>query len=283
MKIIKLWNRLWFQDGDPYALGVYRSIVFLSYVVLAISQQSLMASEVICRKFSPISFYDLLSIPCSQSLFYTVFGCSVIASVLAAVGVAYRFTGKIAAFSAVFVLGYQYNFSEVYHGTHMIAMILLILGISKAGDAFTPNKVHSETELWHYYWPLQLSKYYVVYVYLIVGLEKLYQSGWEWAFSENLWLIVFTSPFHGAWSGWFLGLSMPVIYFIAFYSLFVCELMAPLALLKNIFGYFMFFNWLGFHIGVSLILGGHWTFYSQMACAAVFLLPLIQSPRNRQF
>ncbi len=273
-RLIKAWNQYWFTPGHPRILAVYRVIVFITYLCLAFFERNKMTSEIMCQKFQPISFYRILAVPCSQTLFVMAFWLSVVLAVFAALGILYKFSGKAAALLSVFVLGYQYNFHEVHHSTQVLVFVLLIVGFADAGKAKGLKKHLHPVFKGDYRWPIQLSKAYIVYAYFIVGLEKLFSAGIEWSFSENLWLIVKTSPSSGILRGWFLDLPVFITSVIAFWSLFVCEILAPMALISRKWGYLMWLNWLSLHIGISLVIGGHFTFFSQAAAGAVFLLPL---------
>ena len=229
-----------------------------------------------CQFWNPEGVYKLLGITCSESNFNQLYWISTLTAPLASIGFLYRFTGIISAFSGMLFLGYNYNLHRFYHSYHLFVVSLIILSIACAADSFSIDslirKVKNKKKF-NYSWPVQLIKVYVVYVYFICGAEKLYIRGLDWVFSDNLFLIIFTNPQRGWFSDWVLSQPLWMSVALAGYSLFVCELLAPLALLNRRTGLLFWFIWLSFHVGVQLTLGGHKMFFTQLVTASVFLLP----------
>ena len=183
----------------------------------------------------------------------------------------------IAATAVALFLGYKYNFVRMYHSYHMYVMVLIIISLGHAADVYSLKRLKNNIKHWQYHWPVQLSKLYVVYVYFICGVEKLYFRGVDWAFSDNLYLIIFGTPQEAFLKDWILDQPLWVAQALAFWSLFVCELFAPLSLINRYWGYCYWLIWLSFHLGVTFTLGGHSRFFSQLVAASVFLLPLLES------
>ena len=228
---------------------------------------------------SGCGIYSLFEIPCSVIFYRLFFWVSLISGFMAALGLFYTVSGKLAALSAMLYFGYASNFTKIYHSYHVFVMTLLIVGFSSAHHWLSVDRYlfkYKLTNHYRYHWPLRLVSFYVVYVYFILGAQKLYFGGLDWAFSESLLLITLTSKQQGPLTSWFQQQSYWFVVFSASWSLIVCELLSPLALYKNRLGVAYFFFWLSFHLGVGLVLGGHWSFLSQMAAAAVFLIHLIQ-------
>ncbi len=277
-KVLNFWNDFWFKENDGIPLAIFRIIMFSTTLFILIIRRQSFYLERSCQFWESYGIYTILQVPCSQLFLNSLYWVALFFSFLALLGIAYRLTGKIGSFSTMLILGYNYNFKAIYHNFQMFVMVLLFIGFSLAADHLSIDSFFSKKKKlksMHYCWPLKISQLYVVYVYLIVGLEKLYYSGFKWVFSENLFLTVFRSPQKGYLSDWFISQPYWFTVLIAFWSLFICELLSPLALFHKKLGYLFFIIWLSFHTGVYLILGGHNWFYTQLAAASVFLLPLL--------
>ncbi len=282
--VFNKWNSFWFAKRNPQPLSIYRVLIFSGLLVVYWFFWDRHESFFNCELYQTVGVYSLFGIPCSSYLFKIAYWAGILTAFLALLGLGYKWTGKLASLFALFVSGYIYNFHEVYHSYHMFIIVVLIVGFSRAGGSLSFDawlQKNSMEDSWEFHWPLQMVRLYVVYVYWIVGIEKLYYGGFEWAFSENLQMIVFVNPQKGLLAPWFLSLSKYSVILIASWSLFVAEFLSPIALFGKKAGYFMWFNWLIFHIGVSLTLGGHLGFFSQVLCACVFLLPLMPGEQSR--
>lgn len=283
------WHSYWFKPASAIVLGTYRIVLF-SYLFLLLCVGLYLQKSYECAAFSPVGIFSTIHFPCSDVVIRITYLIGIFSSLFAASGYEFRIFGKVAAVSAMLVLGYEYNFHEIYHGYHVLIMTLLIVSFSRAGDActlFSRGEHYTQTS-YRYRWPVQLCKLYVVYVYFLVGAERLYFGGLEWVFSENLQILVFTKPQASVLGDWFLTLSTPSVIVFAFTAVFICEIFAPLALINKKTGALYWFLWLFFHIGVSLVLGRHKSFFSQVPAASVFLIPTllailktpVPSPRN---
>lgn len=208
----------------------------------------------------PISFYALLSDPLSLQLINILKWISYVFSLLASLGILFSVTSKIAVITMVFSIGYQYNFGTISHSLHLYLGALIIL-------SFAPKCLKSKRD-----WHIELIKYWIVFVMLTLGLQKLfYGEGLNWAFSDTFYIRLMALPYHTPLATRVLDSNIILSQLLAAYSLFVVELFSPLALLNKRIGLIYFFIWSTFHIGVTLLMSGHYKFYSQVFVYCVVL------------
>lgn len=281
VKVFKMFSKYFFKEASPYPLAILRIILF-SFAIYFLTTSYKTSLEFLCTEWSPYGVFKILQIPCSEIAYNLIFIFGIVGSVFAILGVFYRPMAIIGAFSVMLFLGYRYNLIRMYHGYHVYVMVLFIVSLSQACNVLSLKKTKSEDLHWKYNWPIAMCKLYVVYVYFICGIEKLYFRGLDWVFSDSLYLVMFVNPQEASLKMWILDQPLWVSQALAFWSLFVCELMAPLALLNKCWGYSYWFIWLSFHMGVHITLGGHKSFFSQLVAASVFLIPLVVSENYKQ-
>lgn len=196
---------------------------------------------------------------------------------MALLGLFTRLSMGLAALSLFFVIGFFYNFSgAVYHHGHMIVMTVLILSLSRCGETLSLDRVLGKKEAprrpsWHYGWPLQLIKVWVVLVFVTSGYQKLaYGDGLNWALSDNLALRIFSSPMITPFGQMMLDYPSWVLRSLAFGALMI-EVLAPLALLGKYWWIAFSFSWYLLHLGVTATLGGHNGFFVQAFCYAAVM------------
>jgi hypothetical protein len=115
-------------------------------------------------------------------------------------------------------------------------------------------------------------KIFVVFVMTLTGLQKLYYGGGsEWALSDAFYVRIAVNPYSSPLAKIVLDSPLFVSQLFAFYALFIIELLSPLALFNKRIGLLYFFFWSSFHLGVTLLFGNHYLFYSQIFVYSVFL------------
>ena len=210
-------------------------------------------------EWKPISFYKLLDSPLSETSlligkviwFFSLF--------LAGLGVLRSPLSIIGGVAGIVTLGHHYNFGNVYHGTHLYIGALFL-------TCFFPYKDRNP-ELF-----LKCMKVFVVFVMCLTGLQKLYYGGGlDWAFTDSFYVRVASNPYHPFVAKLILEGPLWFSQLLAAYSLFVVEVLSPVAMFKPKFGRVFFWIWSSFHIGVTLLFTNHYMFYSQIFIYAIFL------------
>lgn len=272
--MIAAWKKFWFLPQDPFNLGVLRFFVCCGGAVFYAFMHDA-HPEGFYANWQPISFYQLLPGPVSWNVVEGIRIVWLVTAFLAGLGLAFRYTIAVSAIAGVFYNGYTYNFGWVYHSGHVYIMALIVLALSRAGDGFRifPSKKPLPAASSAYRWPIQLIRCYVVYVFFICGLQKVWQAGmtFDWALSNSFFNMLVSTPYQSPIGIWIQSQPAWVARMIACAGLFVMELGAPLALLGRRWAAVYFFIWPAFHIFVTATFGIHSMFFSQVLVYTAFI------------
>lgn len=258
--MIKRIGDFWFKNYSYEFFSIYRTILFLAAGYYSYDLHPPLET---CKNWAPIGFLKIIQWPCGSDLLSWVSNVAIAFCILSALGFYYGITSKLAFVSLLIQWGVESSYGKVSNSLHLMVMAVGILSLainSREGDRGS-----------NYGWTLQLVKVYVVWVYFINGLAKTFLGDWRWALSDNLFLILSGRPYLGDLGYWLL--EQPPVYsmVLAIFVLYIVELSSPLALFKSSFGILYFFIWSSFHLGTSLVLGGHFVFFSQIFVCTIFL------------
>jgi hypothetical protein len=214
------------------------------------------------KHWKPISYYTFLNGPLdSLTLSFTRVGWTLFAC-LAGLGFLRIPFALIGCLFAMINLGHNYNFGNVYHSYTLYMGSLLLL-------AFGPLMNSKSKDFSWIDWSMKI---FVVFVMTLTGLQKLYYGGGsEWALSDAFYVRIAVNPYSSPLAKIVLDSPLFVSQLFAFYALFIIELLSPLALFNKRIGLLYFFFWSSFHLGVTLLFGNHYLFYSQIFVYSVFL------------
>lgn len=238
---------------------IFRFIIFALAPTYIIQRY---ASKVIdpTQRWTPISFYTLLETPPPIEYIFYIKWASYFISLLAACGILFSISSKLATILTIVFLGFKYNFGHVYHSYHLYLGAMIIL-------SFAPKCSNNKRD-----WHLEMVKYWVVYVMSLTGLQKLYYGGgFQWALSDNLYIRILILLRHTNFAKWILNSDIIISQMFALFSLLVTELLSSLSLINKKIGVLFFIIWTSFHIFVTLTFGGHKMFYTQVFVYTAFL------------
>lgn len=252
-KLFDKLNSAFFSADSGLVLKVYRGILCF-YLLLFHSSPSTSGYSEFGGLYQPVGIFKYLGpLEDIDSLVWMtwVFRISL---VLAAFGIFGSGSLLAALLTGAYVLAYNYNFGSVGHGTTLIYFCLCLLLLVPRQDKTR--------------WALQFLKCFIAGSYFIAGIQKLRFSGFEWAWSENLAMIIFQNKATPV--GEFL-LNLPAVglRFVAV-GILAVELLSPFALVNKRTGKVFFWLWAAMHLGIQLALGNHKSFLSQIPCALVF-------------
>lgn len=175
-KLISHWNSFWFRPMSPEPLALAR-IWFFAFTLWYATDVGGLMFKAQFGQWEPIGIYRLLPGPFEHSFKYPIVYIWYALCVLCLIGLGSRISLKLSAVIGVLILGYNCNFGKVYHSTHLPAMILLVLGFSRAGSTLSVDqyirKDKNPPPLSDFRWPFQLCKAYIVWSYFINGADKL--------------------------------------------------------------------------------------------------------------
>lgn len=271
--MLAAWKHFWFKPADPINLGAIRFFICCGGAVFYLFMKDGHPAGYY-KNWVPISFYQLLPGPISWELLEWIRRIWLVCIFLAGLGLAFRFTITLGFLAGLFYGGYTYNFGWVYHSNHLFVMALGILAFSRAGDAFRLfNKSGaSAAPSGAYRWPVRLIQCYVVYMFFICGLQKLWMAGGlAWVSSNSFYHMLTANPFQSAIAVWIQSQPPWVAKIFAGSALFVVELGAPLALVNGHFALAFALMWASFHVMVNTVFGIHTMFFSHLFVYTVFV------------
>ena len=203
-------DRFLFEELAPTRLAICRIIYYLALYWLFFVRPSLIDPQAMSMSlpdefFFPQNAFRYIPIasPETRDLLAVVLQ---IALLLAAAGFLTRITSAI-VFALLFYLlsvpGMYGKFILIY------AIPIIVTGVlacSRCGDALSVDRwIRARWSRWplvsddaqpsgHYRWPLQVICVYLVMVFCFAALSKLVTSGLAWALSDNLSLLLRTTP-----------------------------------------------------------------------------------------
>lgn len=259
-KVITRWNSYFFETLSYNDFYIFRFLVFI-YVFLFVGNEYISEHSIDFITWTPISFFTFFEPHLWQKICHYSFYTLKICALLSSINIFYSLTSKVCALSLLLNVGYYSNFGKVFHGYQLLCVAILLLAL-----VHHPQKPQN-------LWPLQLLKLYISSVYFVAAFNKIDNSGLDWVFSDNLYMIIVNTP----GKTWFanLLLSAPPIWCAAlsFWVIFAFQLPSILAPFSKYFAIYIFTSGIVFHIGVHLALGGHTAFLSHCVCLLI-LLPL---------
>jgi predicted DCC family thiol-disulfide oxidoreductase YuxK len=199
-RVARWWNRLWFAPSTPGNLGFSRLLFFalmfwfhrdIDYTIWGTLPASF-------QNANPILLFDLLGIglPSIKTLavMQALFKLSLL---LACIGLFTRVSCLLALVSGTYVLGIPHTFGKTGHGDGILVLAMLILALSRCGDAWSIDAI---VQSWRsgppmkprpasgeYTWPIRCMWLLSSLVFLAAGLAKLRLSGFTaWALSSNM-------------------------------------------------------------------------------------------------
>ncbi len=220
--------------------------------------------------FEPVGVAAVFSNPIPAQVFAAILGLTLLANIAFLLGWRHRYTGPLFAALLLFVLCYRNSWSMIYHNDNLLVIHALILGVTRAADAFSLGahrrnraSTQSATSLgWQYGWPLRLICTVTVLSYFLAGVAKLMGPlGLAWGRGDALRSQLAADGLRKE----FLGDGAASLSFLVFDHLWLFGLIgvvtmlvefgAPLALLHKWAGRAWALLSLGMHWGILVLMG----------------------------
>ena len=283
-RLYKIWETFWMPELSSKNLALVRVLMFLGALIL-VQRPDFNEGLYQAKFWKPIGFFKLFSGPLlSKESFYLIWNVWLVFGVLATLGLFYRLSAVVAALSLMFIIGYNYNFGHVYHSYHVISLNLLIIALFPASNSWSIDALFKRKQItkkaWFYGLPIKLCMFHIVYVMTSNAVQKLYYSGSAWIFSDNLLLQTKYIPGLKEETK-FLMVNYPSLFMVFAGVVIFIQLFSFLSLIRPSIGLVFAVLWACFHFGVSFVMGGHTSFFSQIAAYSVFLVYFVEK-RNPQ-
>jgi hypothetical protein len=193
-------NRFWFEPSRPQNLAVCRVVFYLGLWAFYLPVDFAAWGSVSDAFWMPLPLFRALHLTAAPvavlGVLERVWRVSLLTS---AVGFQTRLSTCVAAVIGVYLFGLPHNFGHVYHFDALLAIGLVVLACSRAGDAcsidtlVTPRAVHPSAE---YTWPISFMRVMMALVFFAAGVAKLRHGGLAWVTSANMSLILMRSAYH---------------------------------------------------------------------------------------
>jgi hypothetical protein len=140
------------------------------------------------ERFEPVGAAVMLGAPLPHALEWAAFAACLLLSLCFTLGLRYRITGPLFALCLLWVTSYRNSWGMVFHTDNLTVMHALVLGLCPAAaEAYALDRkgAHGERHA-RFGWPIKLLSAVTVIVYVLAGIAKLRNSGWDWAEGEIL-------------------------------------------------------------------------------------------------
>jgi hypothetical protein len=257
--------RSWLSEEAPGRRLAAVRVLVGAYAVVFVAVRSLHwldVSRLPERRFDPIGVLGWLTNPLPTGLVAILSAITFLAAVTFLVGWRFRLTAPLFAGLLLIMTTHGNSWGQILHTENLLVLHVLILSFSPADAAYVPGRGGATNDTPHhdYGWALRLVTLVVVIAYVIAGLAKLRNGGFDWLTGDvlrnqvahdNLRKILLGdvhSPI-GAWLVQFGWLFPPM----AILSVLV-ELGAPVVLLGRRLRYAWVIAAWTFHVGVLALM-----------------------------
>jgi len=201
------WNQLFFEGGDARDLGVVRAIFAGTLLLLSFwfQRDFPLWADVHPWVWAPVlAFRGMTPGHLNGTMLEVLLWTWRAALALTAIGLFTRTSSVVAAVTGFLVLGLPQNFGKINHNFGLVALCLVVIAVSRAGDAwsvdrlrqvardargpFQPDPPRLGAE---YRWPLGLMQVLAVLVLWSAGIAKLRSPGAiAWITTDNLYFTI---------------------------------------------------------------------------------------------
>ncbi len=265
MKALRIIDAYWFASMPAERLAMLRIITGSFAVTYLLVRSGHLTGYATFpeRDFAPVGVASLLSGPAPSWLCYAAFAVAVVSGVAFALGALYRWSAPLFAAAFLFVTTYRNSWGMVYHQDNLVALHLLLLSLAPAQEAWSFDARHQKSPpaaQGRYGWAVRAMCWVTVISYVLAGLAKLKNTGWDWSHGEVLRTHVAYDAVrklelggvHSPIGAWLVKFQWP--FSVLGVATLVLELGAPLALLHRRIATVWVLGIWGFHLGVILLM-----------------------------
>jgi hypothetical protein len=294
MKMLSRFHEYWTGPQPAERLAALRIITGLFAVIYLVSRAShfIGFADFSARDFAPVGVVSVLAAPLPPIAHYAIYALTVVSGAAFVAGARYRFAGPVFALGFLWITSYRSSFGMVFHQDNLVALHLLILAPAaanaawaydaRAGTSKDEPKVVSG-------WPIRAMAWVLVTSYVLAGIAKLKNVGWEWGHGDVLRTHIAYDALRKLELG---GMHSPVGAWLVQYEwvfpvlgalTLALELGAPLALLGRKVAWVWVIGIWGFHVGVVILMAIGFSYpLSGCAFASLFAAERLRHTRLAQ-
>lgn len=266
MNLLRRIDGYWFAPMPAERLAVLRMITgaFAVIYLLARSVHLTGYAHFPARDFSPIGVTTWLSAPLPPWATYAVFMLAVVAGLAFVAGAYYRVSGPLFAAGFLWITTYRSSWGMIFHQDNLVALHLGVLALAPAQAAWSYDaRRHGaapEASHGRFGWAVRSMCWLTVVSYVLAGIAKVENAGWEWSAGDILRTHVAYDAvrklelggIHSPIGAWMVQFEWP--FEILGVLTLVLELGAPLALLHRRLALAWVVGIWGFHLGVMALM-----------------------------
>jgi hypothetical protein len=278
------WESFWFAPDSPATLGFCRLLFFAGMLWLQFPFRHHTWGGAPKAYRRPVGIFEIFDLPfLNTSVLYAMEMCWVVAMVLAAVGLLTRFATLASFACGLYLLGIGNNFGKVGHGDQALALVMLILALSRCGDAWSLDalirrwrKGDASARLvpsGEYRWPIRMVWLLMAMIFWSAGASKLQRSGLAWITSDHLANTLVEAHYYQHKPPTRIGLylaSHPLLCNVMAAGVVLLELSFPLALLFRRLRAAIVVSTLLMQVGIGLLMA---VWFRQFLFLYIFWVP----------
>ena len=200
------WSWFWFEPGSASALGLCRLVFFAGLCLWQFHVDYADWAAYSPVLWMPIWLFDRFNLPpLSSGALEAVQAVWKVSLVFGAVGLFTRAAAVVAFILGVYLLGLPHNFGQTQHFDTLAVFVLGAFAVSHAGRAWSIDALVAAARRrsprlpapsGEYTWPIRFVWVAMSLIFFAAGVSKLRQSGLEWAFSDNLAMLLRRQQYH---------------------------------------------------------------------------------------
>jgi hypothetical protein len=186
------FDRWWYAAMPPERLAALRMAVggFAVAYLLVRAPALLAVAHFPAAGFDPVGPVLVLSSPLPVWLSHASFAATVVAGLAFTAGVRYRVTGPLFALLLLWFTSYRSSFGMKFHSENLLVFHALLLAAAPAAHTWSwdarhrtgdPPEAHGR-----YGWAIRAMCLVTVITYVLAGVAKVRNTGWEWAGGDVL-------------------------------------------------------------------------------------------------
>ena len=189
------WRRWWFAPEWPDNLGLCRLLFFGLLLAFYLPVSHVGWGSVPASFRNPIWLFERLHLPIlSDSALGVCVVAWKVALALSCVGLLTRVGTAVAFALGFYLIGVPYNFGKTDHMTAIVVWTMLILALSRCGDAWSLDALirrrrgalAAAPPSGEYRWPVRAVWVVMATIFFAAGMAKVIQGGPAWVFSDHM-------------------------------------------------------------------------------------------------
>lgn len=201
------WNRFWFAPSLPTNLAWCRILFFGAMFLFYLPTDYTAWADVSPVFWEPIWLFARFHLPMAPKGVLTVMQITWrVALVFSCVGLFTRGMTVVAFILGLYILGLPNNFGTEYHYDTLVVMAFGIMAVSQSGDAWSLDRLRMRraeddqltrsSASGEYTWPIRLIQFVMAMTFFAAGIAKFRHSGWAWATSNTMSIMLVQNQYH---------------------------------------------------------------------------------------